>query len=147
VFAAAHGWTHGASGTVRSIRLTDGTRVRLQTPISAAWTASPGVRYLNRPGEDPPNRTIADLRRGQIVVWAVIQGSKPLPPPLRLRLASARRLRCCEGATPPYPYVWELAGRARRRRYELIVRVYFGSQPTNALVAAGQRALGRLRLP
>jgi hypothetical protein len=147
-FAAAPGWQTGASGTFRSIRLSDGTRVRLPSPLSAAWTATSGVRYVNGAYADPPNATLAHLRRGQVIVYGLIQrGTGFGKTPVRLDLRRARQLRCCEGATPPYPYDWELPGPVRNRAYDLIVRVYFGSRPTRALVARAQSALARLRLP
>ena len=138
----------GASGTFRSIRLSDGRRVRLRWPLSASWTASSGVRYVDGAADDPPNATLTHLRRGQVIVYAVIQrGTDFGSAPVRLDLRRARHLACCEGATPPYPYDWELAGPVAGRRYDLIVRVYFGSRPTPALVARAQSALARLRLP
>ena len=147
-FASAPGWHVGTSGTVHSIRLSDGTRVQLKWPLSASWTASSGVAYVNGAADDPPNATLAHLRRGQVIVYAVIQrGTNFGSAPVRLDLRRARHLACCEGATPPYPYDWELAGPVRGRRYDLIVRAYFGSRPTPKLVAKAQSALARLRLP
>ena len=67
--------------------------------------------------------------------------------PVRLDLRQAQHFACCEGATPPYPYLWSLAGPVPGHRYDLIVRAYFGSRPTPKLVAKAQSALARLRLP
>ena len=122
--------------------------MHLRWPLSAAWTATAGVRYVNGAYDDPPNATLAHLRRGQVIVYAVIQrGTGFGSTPIRLDLRRARHLPCCEGATPPYPYDWELTGPVHARRYDLIVRVYFGSHPTPTLVGAAQSALARLRLP
>jgi hypothetical protein len=98
--------------------------------------------------DDPPNATLAHLRRGQVIVYAVIQrGTNFGSSPVRLDLRRARRFACCEAASPPYPYLWELDGPVQGHRYDLIVRTYFGSHPTPKLVAKAQSALARLRLP
>lgn len=106
------------------------------------------MRYRNPAGEDPPNETIDTLRGSNVVVWAVIEpGREYGPAPVRLDLRRARRVACCEGGTPGYPYDFELAGPVRSRGYFLIVRVFFGTRPTPALRAKAQQALNRLRRP
>jgi hypothetical protein len=65
---------------------------------------------------------------------------------LRLDLDRAKRFDCCEGA-----YVaggeYELSGAGPGGVYSAIVRIYFGSPPTQAMRAAAQCALERLQLP
>ena len=144
-FAPLRGWERGRSGNTRSAYV--GTPTRAPVPLeSTAWAAR-GVRYRDDATADPPNRTLARLPRGSVIVWAVVYS----PPargqqPIRLRLAGARMLPCCEAAFVRGG-IWELAGTGPRRAYSVIVRVYFGSHPTKALRTQAQRALDALELP
>jgi hypothetical protein len=110
---------------------------------STAWTAR-GVRYRDAPTADPPNRTLAQLPRNGIVVWAVLYTDwNPNLKPIDLHLRSARRLPCCE-LEPVVGGEYDLYGRGPRDGTAMIVRVYFGSQPTRGMRAAAQQALDRL---
>ena len=105
------------------------------------------VRYRDTAAADPPNRTLAHLPARGTIVWAVIYapaGARATP--VRLDLARARHLPCCE-ATPVTGGVYELTGAGPGRAYSVIVRVYFGARPTAARRAEAQRALDRLVLP
>lgn len=144
-FRPLRGWRTGTSGTVSS--LYDNATGGLPAPKeAAAWTAT-GVRYRDRPTEDPPNRTLARLPRRALIVWAVIyQAPGRGGEPIRLNLRRARQLDCCEGehvAGGEY----ELAGLGPAAAYSVIVRIYFGRRPTRALRALAQHALDRLALP
>jgi hypothetical protein len=144
-FRPLPGWRTGASGNVTSVYDNVGHSIRVPQE-SAAWIAT-NVRYRNRATADPPNRTLAHLRRDSIVVWAVIYGARPQKEkPIRLDLRRARHLPCCEGAYVAGG-VSELTGLGPQRAYSVIVRIYFGSRPTAALRAKAQRALDRLELP
>jgi len=145
-FRPLSGWHTGASGTVNSLYDNASKRVRVPKE-SAAWMATPDVRYRDPATEDPPNRTLAHLPRNAVIVWAVIfQTERPAQKPIRLELRHARHFACCEGA-----YVaggaYELSGRGPGTGYSVIVRVYFASHPTRAARAQAQRALDRLELP
>jgi hypothetical protein len=144
-FRPLPGWHTGASGTVRS--LYDNASRRVPAPKeSAAWVAT-SVRYRDRATEDPPNRTLAHLRRDAVIVWAVIfQAGKVGRKPIRLDLRRARHLACCEGEYVPGG-LDELAGVGPGGAYSVLVRVYFGSRPTMARRATAQRALDHLALP
>ena len=135
-FAPHPGWTTGSSGSGRSAYGGAGVE-------STAWTAT-GVRYRDRATADPPNRTLAHLPRRAVIVWAVAFTPVQNEPRLRLSLARARHLPCCEGE-----YVaggsWELAG--RHGNYSVIVRIYFGSPPTRSMRSQAQHALDQLALP
>jgi hypothetical protein len=61
-------------------------------------------------------------------------------------VAKAYRFRCCEGADVPGGE-WDLYGWGPQHAYSVLVRIYFGSAPTQAMKAQAQRAVGRLRLP
>lgn len=144
-FGHLAGWDAGRSGNTRSAYVGQGQRAT--TPLeSAAWIAR-GVRYLDDPTADPPNKTLQHLPRQAVIVWAVI--SSPVESgqrPIRLAFDKAKHFACCEAA-----YVaggeWELTGSGRGRAYSVIVRIYFGSRPTGAMRAEAQRALSRLQLP
>jgi hypothetical protein len=144
-FRSLPGWHTGASGNVTSAY--DNSGHRFQVPLeSAAWMAT-NVRYRNRATADPPNRTLAHMRRDGIVVWAVIyQAASDGQKPIRLDLRRARHLPCCEGE-----YVagglYELTGLGPERAYSVIVRIYFGSRASRARRAKAQWALDRLQLP
>jgi hypothetical protein len=144
-FRPLPGWHTGASGTTRSVYVGAGKRV--QAPVeSAAWIAS-GVRYRDDPTADPPNATLAQLPADGIVVWAVIYSPAARgDQTVRLDLARARHLPCCDGVDVVGGED-ELAGSGGSGRYSVIVRVYYGSGPTRALRRDAQRALARLQLP
>jgi hypothetical protein len=111
---------------------------------STAWTAR-GVRYRDTPTADPPNRTLAQLPRNGIVVWAVVYSDgNPDLKPIHLHLRNARHLPCCE-LEPVAGGAYDLYGRGPVEGTAMIVRVYFGSQPTRGMRAAAQQALDRLR--
>ena len=139
-FRPLAGWATGASGNVATRYAGGGSGTQ-----SSAWIATK-VRYRDGATADPPNRTLARLPAHGVVVWAVVFAPPNPGAPLRLDLARARRLDCCE-ATPVAGGVYELTGTGRARSYSAIVRVYFGSRPTAALRAEAQRALDRLALP
>jgi len=105
------------------------------------------VRYRDKATADPPNKTLEHLPARGVIVWAVIFQSDYTPQkPIGLDLSRARRLPCCEAAYVAGG-VYELAGSGPRRAYSVIVRVFFGSRPTNARRNEAQRALERLELP
>ncbi len=138
------GWQTGASGTVRSLYGAPGAGPAPKQ--SAAWIAK-NVRYRDLATADPPNKTLAHLPRGGVIVWAIIfQPATGRQQPIRLDFSRAKHFPCCEGE-----YVaggeYELAGPGPGRAYETIVRIYFGSHPTCALRAEAQRGLNQLRLP
>jgi hypothetical protein len=138
-------WHTGASGTVNS--LYDNASKRVRAPKeSAAWMAT-NVRYRDQTTEDPPNRTLAHLRRDAVIVWAVIfQAGQRGQKPIHLDLHRAKYFPCCEGEYVPGGS-YQLTGIGARGAYSVIVRFYFGSRPTRALRARAQRALDRLELP
>ena len=139
-FGPLAGWATGASGNVATRYAAGGSGTQ-----SSAWIATK-VRYRDGATADPPNRTLAHLPARAVVVWAVVFAPANPGSPLRLDLARARRLDCCE-ATPVAGGVYELTGTGPAGAYTAIVRVYFGSRPTAALRAEAQRALDRLVLP
>ena len=143
-FRPSAGWQTGASGTLNS---SYGPAPNIAAPKeSTAWTAR-GVRYLDRPTADPPNRTLSRLPRHGIVVFAVIyQSGRATERQIDLRLGHAKRYPCCDGT-----YVaggeYELDGGGPTAVYSVIVRVYFGSPPTRSMRAQADHALDRLDLP
>ena len=82
-FAPLAGWRTGASGNVPSLYGPAPVRAPLE---SSAWIAK-NVRYRDRATEDPPNRTLAQLPRRGVIVWAVIfQGELLEHAPIKLDL-------------------------------------------------------------
>ena len=103
--------------------------------------------YLDRATADPPYRTLAQLPRDGVIVWAGIfvpadDGAKAI----QLALSKAKHFPCCDAATFASG-LYELSGSGPHRSYSVIVRIYFGSRPTAALHAEAQRALDQLKLP
>jgi hypothetical protein len=144
-FRPLPGWHAGASGNTRSVYVGGGKRVRAPEE-SAAWVAR-GVRYRDQATADPPNATLAHLPVDGVVVWAVIYAPAALgEQPVRLELARARHLPCCDGVGVVGGED-ELTGSGGGGKYSVIVRVYYGSGPTRALRREAQRALARLELP
>ncbi len=144
-FRPAPGWQTGASGNTRSAY--DGAGVHAVVPLeSTAWIAR-GVPYRDAATADPPNRTLAQLRPGAVIVWAVIYAPASSGRRIQLDLRRARRLACCDGPVRVTGGMYELAGFGPRRAYSVIVRIYFGSRPTRALLASARAALDRLCLP
>lgn len=144
-FRPLPGWQTGRSGNTHSVYVAPLRRVATSQE-STAWIAG-NVRYRDHATADPPNKTLARFPANGVIVWAVIFNPAPrAQKTIRLDLGQAKRFDCCEAA-----YVaggeYELAGSGPGRFYSVIVRVYFGSRPTNALRAAAQRALGQLELP
>jgi hypothetical protein len=144
-FLPLPGWHTGASGNTRSAYVGGGNRMQVREE-SAAWIAR-GVRYRDDATADPPTATLTHLPAGGVVVWAVIyapaaQGDQPV----RLDLARARHLPCCDGVGVVGGED-ELTGSGGGGRYSVIVRVYYGSRPTRALRGVAQRALARIELP
>ena len=143
-FRPLPGWQRGTGGTFNS---SYGPAGGIASPKeSTAWIAK-GVRYRDGPTADPPDATLSELRRGGIVVFAVVyQSAQKAASRIVLRLADARRYPCCDGT-----YVaggeYGLAGAGRAAAYSVIVRVYFGSPPTRSMRAQAQRALDHLELP
>ena len=143
-FQPMTGWHAGASGNTHSAYV--GRKTWVTVPVeSAAWIAR-GVRYLDPATADPPNKTLAELPKDAVIVWAVIYS--PLAPkqrPIRLDFGTAKRYACCEAASIPAEY--ELTGSGPHSAYSVIVRIYFGSQPNARLRAQAQLALRHLKLP
>jgi hypothetical protein len=145
-FRPLPGWHTGASGDTRSVYV--GHRTRVAAPLeSAAWIAR-NVDYRDDATADPPNTTLSHLPANGLIVWAVIfapaeSGQKPL----RLNLADARHLKCCDGPVTVAGGQYELTGTGSADAYSVIVRIYFGSRPTGRLRAQAQRALNQLELP
>jgi hypothetical protein len=143
-FRPLAGWRTGHSATLSS---TYGSVPGIASPKeSIAWMAK-GVRYGDRPGADPPTRTLSRLPQRGILVSAVIyESGRKTQRPIELRLARARRFPCCDGT-----YVaggeYGLSGGGPRGAYSVIVRVYFGSPPTRTMRAQAQKALDQLELP
>lgn len=139
------GWHVGSTGTT-----TDRIgATRFVT--SVAWAAN--VRCVDCATADPPNVTLGRLPRTGIVVRARIDpvdgrrwppGGRRLSP--RLSLADAYRFRCCETGRLAGGE-WELYALGPRGGYRVLVRVYWGSGPTKAMVAAARHAIRTLRLP
>jgi hypothetical protein len=143
-FQPMPGWQTGESGNTRSAYV--GRHKNAVVPLeSTAWIAK-NVRYRDDPTADPPNATLTHLPRNGLIVWAVIYNPANSGTPLRLDLRKARHLACCEAE-----YVaggnYELTGYGPKRAYSVIVRIYFGSRPTNGMLAQAQRALNHLQLP
>ena len=143
-FRPLPGWQHGAGGTFNS---SYGPAGDIASPKeSTAWMAK-GVRYRDRRKADPPDATLSHLPRGGIVVFAVVyQSAQITKRRIVLHLDEAKRYPCCDGT-----YVaggeYALTGAGPATAYSVIVRVYFGSQPTLSMRAKAQRALDRLELP
>ena len=142
----AQGWHVGRSGTIHTAVGSSHARV----PMSTAWAAN--VRYRDSATSAPPNATLRHLPPRGIVVWASIQLPTEAWPPDHRRLSvhyslvNAYRLACCEAAGIGGGE-WELYGFGPRRAYTVLVRVYWGSPPTEAMKAEAERALHTLRLP
>jgi hypothetical protein len=144
-FRPLPGWQTGASGDTRSVYVGGGKHVAAPKE-SAAWIAQ-GVRYRDPATADPPNTTLAQLPPDGVVIWAVIEGPAGRGErPIRLDLARARHLPCCDGVGVVGGED-ELTGAGPRGAYSVIVRIFFGSPPTRARRAKAQRALSRLELP
>jgi hypothetical protein len=143
-FRPLQGWQHGAGGTFDS---SYGPGGNIASPKeSTAWMAK-GVRYRDRPKADPPDATLSRLpRRGIVVFAAVYQAAQTTEVRIVLRVDHARRYPCCDGT-----YVaggeYALTGSGPAAAYSVIVRVYFGSSPTQSMRAQAQRALDHLELP
>lgn len=144
-FRPLTGWHTGASGTVREVRNGEGKLFRLRYAESTAWISN--VRYLDNVTTDPPQRTVHNMPPSGIVVWAVITPRSGATQRISLDLGKARHGLCCDTTPPPYTREWDLAGLAPSGRYDAIVRIYFGSSPTKAMMHAAQRALRLLVLP
>jgi len=138
-FRLLPGWQTGMSGDTHSLYVGPAAK-RVPPPLeSSAWIAR-NVRYRDSATDDPPNRTLAHLAPNGVIVWAVIYtpaqfGAKPI----RLDLSKAKHFACCEGA-----YLasgnYELTGTdPRGGTYSVIVRIYFGSRPTDRLRDEGPR--------
>jgi len=142
-FAPLAGWRTGASGNVPSLYGPAPVRAPLE---SSAWIAK-NVRYRDRATEDPPNRTLAQLPRRGVIVWAVIfQGELLEHAPIKLDLKRAKYFPCCEGERVAGG-VYSLHGFGPRRKYNVYVRIYFGARPRASTLAEAQRALDQLELP
>ena len=143
-FRPLAGWQTGHSATMTS---TYGPVPGVASPKeSIAWMAT-GVRFGDRPGADPPTRTLARLPpRGIVVSVVIYESGTNSERPIELRLVRARRFPCCDGT-----YVaggeYGLSGARLHHAYSVIVRVYFGSKPTRRMWTQAQRALGRVELP
>lgn len=146
-FHGLPGWRTGRSGTVREARNGDGKRIRLAYPESTAWMSN--VRYRDAATTDPPQRTVYRMPRDGVVVWAAITPALAADTRQRLdlRLAGFRRGLCCDGTPPPYTREWDTAGRVASGRYDVIVRIYFGSRPTQRMLRQARNALRALELP
>ena len=144
-FGAATGWQTGASGNTRSAYVGPGPHASVPLE-SAAWIAR-NVRYIDEATADPPNKTLAHLSAHAIIVWAVIYAPRRTDDGYGLICGGRRHLACCDGPVRVAGGMYELAGYGPRRAYSMIVRVYFGSRPTQNLVAAAELALDHLRLP
>jgi hypothetical protein len=144
-FQPLPGWQTERSGNVRADPIGNN---RTATALeSAAWMAR-GVRYDDVPTADPPNRTLQDLPRRAVIVWAVISddGTARQRDPIRLNLALAKRFACCEAARVAGGQ-WKLSGAGPGHAYSAIVRVFFGSPPTAAMRKQAQVVLNQLQLP
>jgi hypothetical protein len=145
-FRPPAGWRTGRSGTVAS-RYDHATAQVPAPKESTAWMATRDVRYRDGATEDPPNRTLARLPRGAVIVWAVIfQTHRPRQRPIRLDMRYAKHFACCEGARVAGGG-YDLVGSGGRTGYSVIVRIYFGSPATRATFAKAQAALDHLQLP
>lgn len=144
-FQPIPGWQAGTSGNTHSAYIGHGKWIT--GPIeSAAWIATPRMRYLDPATADPPNTTLRQLPKDAVIVWAVIFSPlRQYEPPIRLDFATAKRYACCEEASVPAEY--EFTGSRPHHAYSVIVRVYFGSQPDARLRAQAQLALRHLTLP
>jgi hypothetical protein len=143
-FQPMTGWHAGASGNTHSMYI--GRKKWVSEPLeSAAWTAR-GVRYLDPATADPPNRTLTELPKSAVIVWAVIYSPlAPHEPPIQLDFRKAKRHTCCEAARIPAEY--DLTGSGPAHAYSVIVRIYLGSQPNSRPRAEAQLALRHLDLP
>jgi hypothetical protein len=143
-FRPLPGWRHGAGGTFNS---SYGPGGKVASPKeSTAWIAK-GVRYRDPRTADPPNATLSRLPPGGIIVFAVVyQSAGTAGRPINLRLDHAKRYPCCDGTYVPGGE-FALAGAGPGGAYSVIVRVYFGSPPTQSMRRQAQRALDRLALP
>jgi hypothetical protein len=101
---------------------------------------------------NPPNATLGRLPRRGIIVWASIQTPDPTGWPPRGRkltltyaLAHASRFPCCEAAS--IGGLWELYGDGPNRAYSVILRVFWGSTPSESMGVDAQRAIRALNLP
>ena len=99
-FAPLAGWRTGASGNVPSLYGPAPVRAPLE---SSAWIAK-NVRYRDRATEDPPNRTLAQLPRRGVIVWAVISRAA----------AGTRADQAGSQASEVLPLLRGRAGRRRR---------------------------------
>jgi hypothetical protein len=143
-FRPLPGWRTGANGTFNS---SYGPAGDVASPKeSTAWMVR-GVRFRDGRKADPPEATISHLHtRGIVVFAAILQSAQNAERRINLRLAHATRYPCCDGT-----YVaggeYGLAGSGPAAAYSVIVRVYFGSPPTQSMRAQAQRALNHLVLP
>jgi hypothetical protein len=145
-FQPLPGWHSGTSGNTYSFYGGPGVRTG-RPPESAAWIAR-NVLYRDSATADPPNKTLAHLSSNGVIVWAVIFApTQNNQKPIKLDLVRAAHLRCCDGPVTVTGGEYDLDGYGTGRAYSVIVRVYFGSPPTRALVTEAQRALNQLRLP
>jgi len=141
------GWYSGASGTYYVVV----GRAHERAPVSVAWTATvpcPDCDYSTA-----PNATLRGLRANDIVIWASIQhadpagwppSGRPLSSPYSLR--QAYRLPCCDGAAVAGG-LWELYAFGPAKRYEILIRVFWGSPPTDRMRVEAQNAIDRLAAP
>jgi hypothetical protein len=144
-FGPLPGWHSGMSGNTRSAYVGSGSHAAVPLE-SAAWIAT-SVHYRDQATADPPSKTLAHFPANAIIVWAVIYAPASNGQPIQLDLRRARHLACCDGPVRVAGGTYELAGYGPRRAYSMLVRVYFGSRPTQNLLSAAQLALNRLRLP
>jgi hypothetical protein len=139
-------WTTGQSGTVFQTRGVQHKRF----PFSIAWAAN--VRYRERATADPPNTTLQHLPRDGIVIWTMIQPATGWPPAgrrvtaLYYSLVHPYRFPCCEATRVPGGE-WEFYAYGPQRTYALLIRIYWGSKPTAAMMLDAKRVLRSLRLP
>lgn len=139
-FQPLAGWRTGASGNLPS-QYNGRKKPGVKTWESTAW-----MRYLDSATADPPNKTLAQLPKQAVIVWAVIYSPDTQQEhAVQLDFRKAKRYACCVAALIPAEY--DLTGSGPHDAYSVIVRIYFGSQPSARSQAVAQQALSHLRLP
>jgi len=112
---------------------------------STAWIAR-NVRYRDDPTADPLNRTLAHIPPSGVIVWAVIYGAGGAARhsgSTSVEQGASPAVRASTNAGGNY----ELTGYGSRRAYSAIIRIYFGSRPTKAMLTEARQALNELQLP
>jgi hypothetical protein len=146
-FEPQSGWHTGTSGTFTTVT------GQSHTPQMVSDAFAANFPYTSSPRADPPVRTLQRIPKSGVVIWASITSPTTAgwPPDNRrlstkLTLADSYHFACCD-AVPVVGGESELYAFGPNRKYDVLVRVYWGSRATPRMKAEANEMLSRLKLP